>query len=402
MNSKFGDDKIEPCLISHMRLLGEGRLKIAERGVVNGVIMQQDTNQKFERTDVIVVGAGPIGIELTIALSTLGIDTILIEARQIGATISEWPPATHFYSTPEHVALAGVPVHNTDQLPITGEQYLAYLRSLVEMFDLKLHNYEPVVNLWRDEEHWIVQTRSRVGERIYKTRYVVLCTGGLARPRHLGIPGEDLPHVSHRFPGPHPYFQTRVLMVGGKNSALESALRCWHAGASVAISYRKSTFDVDVIKPHLAMDIGDRLRKKEIRFFPSTTLVEISPSWVTLAPIEDGKPLLYQTFKYETDFVLLAIGFEADMSLFEKAGVFLQGQERSPIYDPKTMETNMPGSYVAGTAAGGTQERFTFFISTSHDHVAKVVKAITGRLPARLGTVAPRSNAVTWDEVKAN
>ncbi|MDX1415038.1 MAG: NAD(P)-binding domain-containing protein [Candidatus Promineifilaceae bacterium] len=353
-------------------------------------------------TDVAIVGAGPIGIELAIALEELGVKYVLLEAKQIGQAISKWPPNTHFYSTPEHVALAGVPVHNLDQQPITGEQYLAYLRTLVEMNDLNLRVYEPVVGIQQEQDGFKVSTLPLKGPRSYNAQYVVLATGGMARPRMLNIPGENLPNVTHYFPGPHPYFRTRVLVVGGRNSAIESALRCWRGGAAVTISYRRTDFDFEMIKPHLAMDLKDRFQKGEINFLPMTIPVEISPTHVLLASTENDLKTNGSSLAHETDFVLLCTGFEADMELFRIAGVELLGEAQVPRHDQSSMETNIKRLFVAGTAAGGTQSRFTYFISTSHDHVAKIVKAITGKVPNQLGTVTARNNAVTWDEVKAN
>lgn len=365
--------------------------------------MKADGNDTLNKTiDVAIVGGGPIGIEMAIALQREGMEYILFEARQIGDTISRWPPDTHFYSTPEHVALAGIPVHNVDQQPITGEQYLAYLRTLVEYFDLALHNYESVETIRRSESGFFLETRTQRGQNVYRARKVILATGGIARPRLLGIPGEDLPHVTHYYPGPHTYFRRRLLVVGGKNSALESALRSWRGGAQVTISYRRSAFDYDVVKPHLADDISTRLEKGEIDFLPCTVPVHISPEKVTLAHVDNEYRPADKTFSLEVDAVLLATGFEADMELFERAGVKLQGVERAPVHDPHTMETNVPDLYVAGTAVGGTQIKFEHFISTSHDHVARIVRALTGRLPRALGTVEARNNAVSWEEVKAN
>ena len=365
---------------------------------MNAEIMQT------EKTEVAIIGAGPIGIELAIALQEAGIDYVLIEANQVGDAFMKWPPNTHFFSTPEHVALAGVPVHNLDQRSITGEQYLAYLRTLVEMFDLNLRVYEPVTAVIPQEESgFIVKTTHRLGEKQYECRYVVLATGGMAGPRLLNIPGEDLPHVSHYFPGPHHFFHTRLLIVGGRNSAAEAALRCWRVGATdIAMSYRRPELNFERIKPHLSVDLGDRLEKGEITFYPSTVPVEITPKHVVLASTEDGVTLNGSVIKHEADFVYLATGFRADMSLFADAGVQLVGEAERPYFNEVTMETNVKGLFVAGTAAGGTQERFTYFISTSHDHVAKITKAITGQLPAKLGTIQGRNNAVTWEEVKTN
>ncbi len=361
-------------------------------------------SQATTTTDVIVIGGGPIGIEMTIALKRLGVATILIEAKQIGDAFMQWPPNTQFFSTPEHVALAGVPVHNLTQQAITGEQYLAYLRTLVEMFDLDLRNYEPVSAVTRtDHNDFLVTTQPHTGQRTYRARHVILATGGMAGPRRLNIPGENLPHVSTSLGDPHRFFKTRVLIVGGRNSAVEAALRCWRVGASeVMMSYRRSEFMMERIKPHLSVDLGDRLEKGEISFYPATVPVEITPSHVVLASTEDGNSPNGRVQTVAADFVLLAVGFLADMRLFEMAGIALEGPGQVPHFNPATMETNVPGLFVAGTAAGGTQERFKLFISTSHDHVAKIARAITGKLPDKLGTIPGRNNAVSWEEVQAN
>lgn len=362
-----------------------------------------NTNEVVTSTEVAIVGGGPIGIELAIALERLNVPYILFEAKQIGDAFSMWPPNTHFFSTPEHVALAGVPVHNLDQQSITGEQYLAYLRMLVEMFDLNLRAYEPVTAVSpQDDGTFILKTNHRTGERQYRAQHVVMASGGMDGPRLLNIPGEDLPHVSHYFKGPHPYFRQRILIVGGRNSAVEAALRCWRVGAKVAISYRNPEFEWERIKPHLGMDMGDRLQKGEITMLPSTLPVEITPSVVKLAHTDDGITPTDAITAYEADFVLLATGFVADMSVLRDAGVDLAPETEAPAVNEETMETNVPGLYVAGTVAGGTQSKFVHFISTTHDHVAKIVIAITGKQPGALGTIAARNNAVTWEEVKAN
>jgi len=355
-------------------------------------------------TEVAIVGAGPIGIELAIALQRAGVDYTLFEARQVGDAFSQWPPDTYFYSTPEHVALAGVPVHNRSQQPLSGEQYLAYLRMLVEMFDLNLHVYEPVTGIEKEAGGFVLETRplAAIAPNHYHCRYLVLATGGMAGPRRLNIPGEDLPHVSHYFPGPHAYFRTRLLVVGGRNSAIESALRSWRGGAQVAISYRRPEFDFERIKPHLAMDLRDRLEKQEMTFYPATLPLEITPTYVVLTETDDGVAGNGRIIHVPTDFVLLATGFVADMTLFELAGVQLAGPECAPVFDPNTMETNVPGLYVAGTAAGGTQFKFKYFISTTHHHVKHIVRHITGVAPDKLGSVPGRNSAVTWEEVKAN
>src|SRR3954470_8198858 len=187
-------------------------------------VMSSGENQLT--TDIVIVGAGPIGLELAVAFKRAGVDYIQFDAKQIGYTISSFPPQTRFFSSNDRIAIAGVPLQTPDQNKCTREQYLAYLRTVVQQFDLRVNTYERVVGIERGREGFIVTTRPAARERRYGCRRLVLATGGTATSRTLGIPGENLPHVSSRLDDPHVYFRKRLLIVGGKNSAIETALRC--------------------------------------------------------------------------------------------------------------------------------------------------------------------------------
>src|SRR5215469_4405246 len=150
-------------------------------------------------TEVAIIGAGPIGIEIAVALKKAGIDYLHFDARQIGYTISWFAPQTRFFSSNERIAIAGVPLFTPDQTKCTREEYLAYLRSIVEHFELKIHAYEPVTNIRREGGEFLLATRRGSDERKYRARKIVLATGGTERPRKLDVPGCDLPHVSHYF-----------------------------------------------------------------------------------------------------------------------------------------------------------------------------------------------------------
>jgi thioredoxin reductase (NADPH) len=339
--------------------------------------------------DVAIVGGGPIGLELAAALEEVGIDYVLFEAHQIGHTISTWPRHTHFYSTAERIAIAGVPIPVNEHDHITGEQYLAYLRAVVQQFGLRINAYERVVTLKSSEAGFRLGTETRTGEHAYQSQYVVLATGDMGMVNELGIPGEDLSHVTHHLDDPHRYFGQRLLVVGGGNSALEFAARCWRAGAKVTLSYRRKQFNPRFVKSRLMEDIDTLAREGKITFLPSTTPVEIGPTQVTLAPTQNGEAVAGEQTHYPTDFVLLCTGFEADLGLFEQAGVTLEGAGQVPRFDPSTMETDVPGLYVAGTAASGNQARHRLFIETSHHHVTKIVKAISGHEPTRVNTLVP-------------
>ncbi len=336
-----------------------------------------------ESTDVALIGAGPIGLELAAALKREGFDYLHFEAAQIASTIFRWPPATRFFSSPERIIIAGIPFHTPDQLKLCKEDYLAYLRAVVEQLDLKVRTYEPVVGIERSGGALRLCTRPTAGERSYRANRVVLATGGMAGPNRLGVPGEDLAHVSHNMDDPHKYFRTRVLVVGGMNSALEAALRCFRAGADVTIAYRREELGRGTAKKFLLAEVMMFINEGKIRYLPQRVPVEITPSEVVLAHACQAGPDDPNPIRIPADFVLLCTGFVADMRLFAEAGVLLRPPRQVPQFDPATLETNVPGLYVAGTAAGGTQaEKYQLFIETCHDHVDRIVAALSGRRPA--------------------
>jgi thioredoxin reductase (NADPH) len=205
---------------------------------------------------VAIIGAGPIGLELAVALKQAGIDYVQLDAGQIGTTISWYPLQMYFHSNAERLAIAGVPIQLPDQQKPKREEYLAYLRAVVQQFGLQVRTFERVEFIERSPDgRFILRTRAADGEHRYMADNIVLAIGAMHAPRLLGIPGEDLPHVSHYFHDPHIYFDKRLLVVGGRNSAIEAAVRCQRVGARVTVSYRKSDFDSGVIKFWLLPEI---------------------------------------------------------------------------------------------------------------------------------------------------
>lgn len=326
--------------------------------------------------DIAVVGAGPIGLELAAALKRHGIDYVHFDKGAIGQTMFWWPPQTQWFSSNERIAIAGVPLVTTDQRKATREEYLAYLRTVVRTFDLKVHTHEPVVAITGREGDFTLATDRRGVRGAHRARRIVLAVGDTDRPRTLDIPGEGLPHVSHVLEEPHKYLQRKLLIVGGKNSAAEAALRCWHAGVEVAMSYRGDGFDKRHVKYWLLPELLGRIQRREIVCHYRTRPVEIKPTRVVLRRIDDDG-----TFEVDADFVLLATGFVADQTLFESIGIELHGEARAPQHDPDTMRTNVPGVYVAGTAIAGTQSSYHVFLENCHVHVDRIVAHLRGEGP---------------------
>ncbi len=331
--------------------------------------------------EVAIVGAGPIGLELAVALKRAGIDYIHFDARQIGYTISWFAPQTRFFSSSERIAIAGVPLQTADQGKATREQYLAYLRSIVQQFDLRVNTYEPIVGIERDDDNdgfALTSQPAGDGRAVYRVKHLVLATGGTDHPRRLGIPGETLPHVAYYFRDPHTYFGKRLLIVGGKNSAVEAALRCHQAGAIVAMSYRRERLPERSIKYWLLPEINSLITSGRIEGYFQSQPVAITPNHVTLAR---GGATGGERFDVPADFVLALIGYEQDNTLFKLAGLALRTDCGAPVFDEQTMATSVPGIYVAGTAVGGTQDKYTVFIENCHVHVERILNALTGNAP---------------------
>jgi len=327
--------------------------------------------------EVALVGAGPIGLELAVLLKREGIDFVHLEKGQVGETIGAFPRQMHFFSSTDRIALAGLPLVTVDQQKATREEYLAYLRQLVRTHDLQIRTHETVDRIERtDDGGFRLLTRAAVGARTLAARRVVLATGDMHAPRRLDIPGEDLPHVHHRFDEPHRYFGTRLLVIGGRNSAVEAALRCHHVGARVALSYRRPGFDPDSVKYWLLPELEGRIRREEIAAHLATVPVAISSTDVVLQPVGGGEP-----YAVAADFVLVQIGFLTDTTLLRQVGVTVQGPEGAPVHDPRTMETDVPGLFVAGTVTAGSQQRYTVFIENCHVHAERIAAALAGREP---------------------
>jgi thioredoxin reductase (NADPH) len=213
--------------------------------------------------------------------------------------------------------------------------------------------------------------------------HVILATGGTALPNLLHVPGENLPHVSHYFHDPHLYFNQRLLIVGGRNSAVEAALRCCHAGAKVHMSYRRAGVDPKEIKSWLYPEFASLVQAGAIVGHFNTNVREITPTDVLLASTGGGveEAGAVEGERLPVDFVLLLTGYRADMSLAAAAGIRLEGAAQVPAFNPRTMETNVPGIYIAGTAIAGSQERYQVFLENCHVHVERIVAHLVGQSP---------------------
>jgi len=335
--------------------------------------------------DVLLVGAGPIGIECAIALKEAAVDFYHVERGSLAATIEWYAPGTTFFSSSDRIALAGVPLYTANQAKATREEYLLYLRSLVTQFQLRINLQTEVLRVERSGSFFEALVRSAGVERIVKAKKIILAIGDMHHPRLLNVPGEVLPHVSHYLEEPHSYFHQEVVIVGGKNSAIEAAIRLERVGAHVTLVYRGKEFDQKRIKYWLYPELLYLIRQKKIEVYLETHLQEISPEEVVLhsSVAREGQG---EVFRQRAERVLLLTGYEQEKGLFESLGLTVEGEEKSPVLNQKTMESSIADVFVIGTAIAGTQTGgVKEFIETSHVHVERVVQAISGQKPLYSG-----------------
>jgi len=326
--------------------------------------------------EVAIIGAGPLGLELAAALKLSHISYLQFDKGQAAQMIDNFPLQTIFFSSTERIGIAGMPIQTDNQQKCTREHYLAYIRSVMMHYSLSLHSYEEVVEIQKNSsDSFILNTVTSAKLHTYTVRFVVIATGGTSSPRLLGVPGEELPHVSVKMAEPHHYFRKQIVIIGGKNSAAESALRCYNAGAYVTMMVRSAELDPKSIKYWILPELKSHIEKKEISYHASSEVCEITPEFLLARSILTG-----ETLKIPADFVVKAVGFNADMHLCKELGVELSKDDESPLYDMETMETAVKDVFVLGTIIGGTQKRYRIFIENSHIHVRRIVNALCQRL----------------------
>jgi thioredoxin reductase (NADPH) len=249
----------------------------------------------------------------------------------------------------------------------TRRQALAYYRRVVEHWDLDVRQYEEVSSVEGADGAFLVTTRTADGrEHVHGAAAVVMATGGFQEPNYLGVPGEDLPKVRHYYHEPYPYHDQDVLVVGAGNSAVESALEMYRNGARVTLVHFLDTIDRGV-KPWVVPDIENRLERGEIAVYWYHRVNEIRPSSVVLRSDRDGG-----TTEIDNDFVVAMTGWRADHAPLTVLGVGVDEQTGIPAHDPATMETNVPGLYIAGVIAAG-HDANKIFIENGREHGGLIV-----------------------------
>ncbi|WP_282935298.1 YpdA family putative bacillithiol disulfide reductase [Paenibacillus sp. RC67] len=306
--------------------------------------------------EVIIVGAGPCGLSAAIELQKIGISPLIIEKNCIAHSISLYPTYMHFFSTPELLEIGGIPFTTPNDKPSRLEA-LNYYRSTALRSQVRVQSYHSVDEIRKTENGFFELTVSdRFGNgSTAQARYVIVATGYFDHPNMLGIPGEDKAKVTHYYREAHPYSCTKVVIIGGNNSAIDAAMDLLRVGADVTVVYRGEQYSPN-IKPWVRPIFESMVSKGKITMMFNSQVVSIDDRFVTI--LENGVEK-----QLDNDFVLALTGFRPDRSMLTDAGVQLNVEQTAPLYDPNTMETTVRGLYIAGVAASGNDANEVFIES---------------------------------------
>jgi thioredoxin reductase (NADPH) len=308
---------------------------------------------------VLIVGAGPIGLACAISARRRALDPLVIDAGPIASSIVRYPVGLTFFTTPERLEIGNHPLVCAGA-KATREEALKYYRGVARVEGLRIRPYVRLTRAERRDDGIHCLLRTRLGRETFRADRLVLATGYFDHPNRLEVPGEDLPHVSHYADEPHLSSGQDIVIVGGKNSAVEHALNCFRAGARVTLVYHRKELR-PTVKYWLRPDFENRLKAGEILARWESRVVHIEPDAVTV------RGLANRTERIPADRVYLLTGFHPDFDLFRSMGIGLDPETGRPELDPETLETNVPGISMAGSVTSGRKISEIFIENGRYD-----------------------------------
>jgi thioredoxin reductase (NADPH) len=313
--------------------------------------------------DLLVIGAGPVGLACAIAASREGLSARIIDKGTLVNSIVGYPAMMEFFSTPELIEIGGYPFAIPRYKP-TREDAIEYYRNVAAREQLDIRLYERVVDVRGSRNDFTVVTSK--GE--HHARHVVIAIGFFDQPTLLGVPGEELPKVTHYYKEPYPYVGQQVAVIGARNSAAKAALDCYRHGAHVTLVVRGASLS-DRIKYWIRPDIENRIKEGNIKAFYNSTVDEIREKSLVIRTPEGTREI-------PNDWVLAMTGYQPDFPFLEKLGITCaETAQRTPTYDEASFETNRPGIYMAGTVCGG-YDTGRWFIENGRFHAQQIAKHI--------------------------
>jgi thioredoxin reductase (NADPH) len=310
------------------------------------------------REPIVIVGAGPIGLACAISARRRGKDPLVIDAGAIADAIVRYPVGMVFFTTPERLEIGGHPLVCSGA-KATREEALKYYRGVARAEGIRIRPYTRLAGAGRDAKGIACRLVTRAGTERLVCDKLVLATGYFEHPNLLGVPGEDLPHVSHYAHEAHLSVAQDIVIVGGKNSAIEQALACYRAGARVTLVYRGAVLKPSV-KYWLRPDFENRVKADEIAARFGAQVRRIDADSVTIAG-PDGETRL------PADRVYLLTGYHPDFDLFTSIGISLDPASGRPTLNPETLESDVPGVFLAGSVTAGRMISEVFIENGRYD-----------------------------------
>jgi thioredoxin reductase (NADPH) len=322
-------------------------------------------------TDLLVIGAGPTGLACAIEAQRAGFTAVLIDKGCLCNSLFHYPANMIFFTTPELLEIGDIPFPSPNQKP-SRDEALEYYRKVAEHYRLDIRQYETVERVAGADGNFTVHTVDRFNRALtHHARKLVIATGYYDLPNYLSVPGENLTKVFHYYHDPHPYFDLDVLVIGGKNSAAIAALDLWRHGARVTLVHRGPEMHRHV-KYWILPDINNRIKNGEITAYFSSTVTSISEDEVTIAT-PDGERTLCN------HFVFALTGYRPDFEFLESLGVHLdEDNDRCPACDPSTLESNVPGIYLAGVVVAGERTN-EIFIENGRFHGKQIAADLVAK-----------------------
>ena len=318
--------------------------------------------------DIICIGAGPTGLATAIEAKRAGMQPLVIDKACICNSIYHYPVNMVFFTTPELLEIGDLPLVCAAEKP-TRVEALKYYRRAAEHYALGLRLYERVVRVDGQDGDFTVVTKTEKGnEQSYRCKKIAVATGYYDLPNEMGIPGENLPHVSHYYTEPHEFWNQDVIVIGGKNSAAEAALDLYRNGARVTLVHRDKELG-STIKYWVRPDIENRIKAGQIQALFQTRIKQITTDNVI---VENGAGEKHLPARR----VFALTGYHPDFSFIESLGVHLDSVSRKPALDPNTLESNVPGIYLAGVVIGG-RHTSEIFIENGRFHGKQIIDALT-------------------------
>jgi len=329
--------------------------------------------------DVLVIGAGPTGLACAIEIHKIGLKALVIDKGCLVNSIYNYPTKMTFFTTPELLEIGDIPFACSGQKP-TRQDALEYYRRVAEHYHLHIHQYQWVKTVTGEDGDFRITATDRAGRiHDYSARKVIVSTGYYDLPNLLEIPGEDREKVHHYYKEPYPYYDSEVLVIGGKNSAAEAALDLWRHGARVTLVHRDEQMSPSV-KYWVRPDIENRIKNGEINAYFRSTVQEIGVDFVVLKTPKGSVRL-------ENDFVFALIGYHPDYDFLRSIGLELSDLQNRPVCDPETLETNVPGVYVAGVIVAGSRTS-EIFIENGRFHGKQIAAHLRQQDPENGRAVA--------------